>query len=245
MPLLLRDRRRPIPYPNQALSLVTASSQNGNISDSAHVGLDPGTSDFSLELWLNCTSLAALRCFCGKGSTADVAGSAEGYFCFLNTTGTIGIRMGDTANTTRITYTSAATVTANTWTHLVANFDRDASLTCYLNTVATTALSIATRQGQVDSTWAFALGSASTGVASFGSYWSGYLDAVRFRNRLMTLPEISRSYNNGTGLAYRDLTGEERSGIVSAWDLDNSLRDAHGPNHLTPLNNPTYFAGKR
>lgn len=245
MPLPLRDRRRPVPYPNAAISLVAASSQNGNITDALQSGLDPGTSDWSIEAWVHSTSLAALRTICAKGATSNIAGAAEGYWFFVNTTGTLGAQMSDTANTTRIGYTSAATISVNTWAHVVANFDRDLNLTAYINGTATTATAISTRAGTVDCNAPFAIGSSSNSAGAFGSYWQGYIDALRFRNRLMTVAEISRSYNNGIGLAYRDLSGEERAGVVSAWELDYSLRDAHGQNHLAPANSPTYFVGKR
>ena len=236
-------------YPALAGKFVAASSQHGVIADANQVGLDPGTGDFSLELWLRCDSLAALRTFVGKGSVANTLSDAQGYWFFVQTDGSLRVIYGVTGSATRTDRaTAAGAVTAGVWAHLVFNWDRDSTPTVYKNGAlqSTLASIVATVGGDINSPGSFRLGAATTPASdAASSYFEGLMDCVRWRNRLMTVTEITRSYNNGVGLAARDLSASERVSLTGAWDLDGNLRDGQNGNHLTNVNGVSFAPGKR
>lgn len=237
-------------YPMLAAKFVAANSQFASITDASLVGLDPGTSDFAIAFWVNPGSLAALRTVIGKGATSDTAGGAPGYWIFLNTTGTLGLRFCDNANSTRISYTSAGTAPVLTWTHIVINFTRAANVQAFINGAAQGVTDISTRAGTLTNSADFTLGGLSAnGVPPSGSSgMDGSVDMAAFWLRVLTQAEITQLYNGGSGLNYRDLSGGLRSGLSAWYDCDGNLSDAGMVNSLTPgagTQAPSFGPGKR
>ncbi|WP_182830381.1 LamG-like jellyroll fold domain-containing protein [Tautonia rosea] len=81
---------------------------------------------------------------------------------------------------------------------------------------------------------------------------AGRLDQVIFGKPVSISAVIANLhatlYNGGAGVSYSQLTAAQKAdwGLVSFWELDErsgERRDAHGSNHLTPINNPVAADG--
>lgn len=242
---LLRRRAALHRYPLLAAQFVAASTQYAAIADAAQVGLNPGTGDFSLDLWVRTNTTGTTRYICSKGAVANNATNAPGWGVVINSTNSISLLYADTGASSRSALTTVATLAVSDWTHVVINADRDGDITIYFDGVNIRNGAMALTGLTIAGAAPFALGAGSANSGAFLSPHDGRLDAVRFRSRVLSAGEIARAYNNSIGLAYRDLTAEEKVGLVAAWGLDGHFADSHGPNHLAPVNNPTFAPGKR
>lgn len=95
-------------------------------------------------------------------------------------------------------YSNMASVSLNTWYHVVVTHDSSNNMTLYLNGVeATTAASIQDNGGNTH----FAIGAKRDG-GGWRNEFKGMIDEVGIWNRELSSSEVSELYNSGNGLAY-------------------------------------------
>jgi hypothetical protein len=222
-------------YPNIGAQFTAASSQYATIAD--NTSLSTGDIDFTLACWAWTDTTGTAKFLIGK---SGVAGNRE-FFLQFGTTNifTFGVYYDGTSFASR-TGATFGSLALSTWAYCVCWHDSVANtLNVQVNDGAVD--SVGHALGGFDSTAAVQLG-ANNGAASFHQ---GRLDTPAMWKRVLTTAERTRLYNNGTGLAYRDLDAELKTSLISWWDLDGNWSDCHGTNHLTPTNGPTFVAGKR
>lgn len=102
----------------QAL-LLNGSNQYGTVDDVA--GLRPGTSSFSISVWVKATSTGTTSWIASK-ATGGTAGTSVGWNLYMGTAGTKFTWMV-TESGQHSTATLTGTVTAGTWYHVVGTYD--------------------------------------------------------------------------------------------------------------------------
>ena len=233
------------PRPGLAARLFATRSHYFSIENAAQTGLNPGTSDFSIDFWMNILGGSGTRVLFCKGATSDLGGNHNGYLIFVNASNQLQVAFSDDANTTRLAITGPTALTAG-WHHCVFNFDRDADLQITVNNVVYHTAAISTRTGACNPAAAFRIGSVSSNSSPTpGAFFDGLIDIVRYRSRLMSTFEITRSWYGGYGLVFPELTVGERIGLVSDWEFDGFARDSQLINHLTNNNGVIFMGGKR
>lgn len=231
-----RRRSGGLVYPNLGAQFASASSQSLSAADSATLSM--ADIDFSCAMWVQLTTKSATMAVVSKGSFSGpieygvaYAVGSDRYVFDVSDSGNLHFTTA-TANT----FGSPAT---GTWHFVVGSHDS-------VNDV----LSISVNAGTADTT-AYTFGSYDGAVAfrigsDGGRFLNGLADSVAVWKKVLTSAEISRLYNGGVGMAYRDLTGSLLTSLVGWWDLDGLLIDASGnANTLTNNGGVTFVAGKR
>lgn len=230
-----------------AANFVATSSQRLSILDGVQVGLNPGTLDFSFAFWVNPIILALPMYHISKGATASLsAAKATGYNCGLNTNGSLQVLMSDNLNATRLSFISApGVITSGTWNHVCCSFTRTGNMVLYVNNVVKGTLAISTRAGAMTSTAAFAVGALSSDLGVFNTFMNGKIDATGFWLRALSAADATELYNNGAGVAFRNLSNALLNGLISYWDYNNNSLDSYVVgNNLTNTNGVTYVMGR-
>lgn len=192
-------------------------------------GLDTATTDMTVCMWVNLSSLAATTNILGRWNpTGNLRQWLLQYDQPSNRFTLIISSLGTAASNTTFTYAGVIPV-VGTWFFLVFRHARTTQVqlnvnqTGWENTAYASAFtSFATAPFRINGTSGGGLGSYR---AAFCGLW----------NRLLTDSEVAAIYNSPFGRAYTDLSGT--GGLISYWDLDeevgNSL-DSHGVNDLVP-----------
>ncbi len=195
---------------------LNGTTQYFTLADGASAGddMEPGTSDFLLEAWVDADAFAANQILVGKSS--DITGATSLYGMYLNTSGRLVGKIADADSATTSTDDGTA-LTANKWYHLAIAFDRDGNMTRYVDgTAYGTADSIANEAASLTNAVAFSVGGESDG----GLPLNGQVDGVRvykFTSGLPTNLSQIMSYNaEEKGPVHPDIAGS----LVDGWDFD-------------------------
>lgn len=226
----IRDRRVILPWkpPGVAARFVSAGASSASIADNASLSGGAGVRQ-TIAAWVWLDILDA-RYYISK---SNPAGTFEYHFDNTGTQFRYRVSQTGAAVTASVTASSFGTPALFAWNYVVCRYDGvNISICVNAGTVNTTAYSSDIFDGAND----FRLGSDAIG----GSRMTGRLDRVAYWSRAITDAEVSSLYLTGVGKRYRDLDSGLKTGLVSWWDLDGNLFDAHGTNHLT--NNSVLFA---
>lgn len=158
--------------------------------------LDPGTSDFSISVWLKRTS--------NSGSTAGIidalGGIGNGFQLFFQADNSIRVRLDDTDNQSVIADTSGPQFALNTWRHCYLAIDRQNDRVHILldGTEATPAggIDISTLTGSLTPNQNWWIGNLNNSTPSHGD-----LDDLAIFQRLLTPEEISKLASGKTILS--------------------------------------------
>lgn len=145
------------------------------------------TSDFTAEAWINPSSVSVTE----KGilSKGSALGVSMRYALRISTTGKITVYTNGV-----LRLTSAATIVANTWTHVAATFNSTTdSFAIYVNGVKNIATVVAGVEPSTNSD------SLYVGIAGSGINYIGQIDDLRLWNRQLTTAEISRNFRTTLG----------------------------------------------
>lgn len=183
-----------------AASLTAASSEGLSISTAA---LNPGTSDFSVSLWLWAASLpGANRAAVSKGCTDNDATNSKGFSILtMKSAGGIFAGIGD-GSAARVFYQTNVAIPTAEWFHVAVTADRDDKLRVFVNASELGNVTISAQQGSINPSAAFAIGRYSRNSGSPSHYYDGAIDEIGVWHRLLTPAEITEMYNAGNGLAY-------------------------------------------
>ena len=149
--------------------------------------LNPGTGDYTIELW------------------AKRLSTGEWHFMVCKRDGSngCGLWMEDTENWIRFYALPAGNtidlqggvITDNNWHHIAVTLDRDGNGVVYLDGSPAVTQDISTKTGAITSSQLFAIGRSVHSSTSWGTY-NGTLDEVRISNIPRSSDWISTSYNN-------------------------------------------------
>lgn len=169
---------------NQSCQFAGTNTSYISVPNSTGVNL---TSDFTLEAWVNPTSVSGTE----KGiiSKGSALGLSLRYALKISTTGRVTI---STNGLLRLTSTTA--LTANTWTHVCATFNSVTdSFAIYLNGVKNIAAVIGSAEPSSNTDSLF------IGIAGSGLGYAGLLDEVRLWNKSLTVTQVSQYFRTSLG----------------------------------------------
>ena len=200
------------------------------------------TVNFWFEVWL---SFSAVNTGTNQIIFMDSGGASTKGVIVYESAGKLVAKVADGTNA--VTVTTATTLQANRWYHIVVNADRAGSLTIYLDSVSDASGSLAVVTGSVDSL-VFPRIASNYGVTQF---FGGSISCVRHGiGTALTAAQVTTLYNAKNLLPYASLPADivTAIGVTGAcWPLNENLigdpakvtgatvtaRDVHGSNHLT------------
>jgi hypothetical protein len=183
---------------------------NDYVSVPDNDNLDFGTGDFSVEVYFNASS---------SGSGFDVLVnkySTSGFFIGLNSFGYIYMELKD--GVTTLTPTIGTTnLRDNKYHHLIAVFDRDASVTVYIDGLVLGSSVISTCSGSLSNSTDMRFG---TNSGSLSNPFQGDIKFARLYNRALIANEVTTLYGNGLGseLDFEDV-GASQTDLLDGWDF--------------------------
>ncbi len=183
--------------------------------------VDVGTSDFSVEAWVNPALVTYYMRIVDKGSYGwGIAPGAEGY-ALTSGYGKFLFVVKDADE--QIYVEGNADFSASIWYHVAGTADRDGLLKFYINGVLQNDQKNISTVGNLDNTNPLRMGTASN-QADYQS-WDGLIDDVRIYNYARSAAEIRTDYNAGFAVRFGgsyDLT----QGLVGYWDFDEGAGTA-------------------
>jgi hypothetical protein len=207
-------------------SFDSANSESLSIEDAAQTGLDFGSGEFTISLWVYPVSISGTQWILAKGAentatvgfTAFRAGSI--IYCRLVDANLLGVQI------------SMGGIAAGVWHNISMRRDAAGSFQAFLNGVFVGA---ALQGASVDRSVRFAL-AASSGLGSSCDAWIA--NAAAWHRALLD-SEITELYNSGSPLSYQKLNAGLKTDLVSFWNLNEprgTRYDSHSQNHLTDNN---------
>lgn len=211
--------------------LANASNQYWSIADASQTGLEPGSNDFTIEMWIYADTLPnTINYILSKEDIIN-----RSYSIFVRNTGVITARYTDTGNNSTIFDSDSSQVATGTWTHLAFVFNvSTATIDMYVNGSGVAETATSTDATSVDNTAneAYKIG-ATLNSAAISNSFDGWIDNVRHWSDARTAQEISDNYNCS-------LIGNEAN-LEGYWKFDNSGNDAtSNGNNLTNNNSATF-----
>ena len=211
----------------QAL-LLNGTNQYGTVDDVA--GLRPGTSSFSISVWVKATSTGTTSWIASK-ATGGTAGTSVGWNLYMGTAGTKFTWMV-TESGQHSTATLTGTVTAGTWYHVVGTYDGSVArlyIDATLDHTGSTAAGIDCNNTT----------DLQIGALGGTSPWPGELFDFRYYiDKALSSDEVTWLYRHGKagedpGIATTELwlKLDEQSGAAA---YDSSGLGRHGPLVNTP-----------
>ncbi len=210
----------PVFYGNSGSLLFSSSAQYANVTSAS--ALNPGTSNFTLSIWIKPTSIPASSSYTiiSKYNYSGGVVPDKGYILSLNSAGKI-VGYIDSDNPDIV---STSTVSTSQWTHVVLTYNNaSATAKIFLNGVldkTQTGLTSRNATSTRDLTFGY---SALTGLNFAGTF-----DEIRLYNRELSNAEITlmaAGYNqpvNGTYTLGSALTASSNVTIGSGSTLDAS-----------------------
>ena len=172
------------------------SSSTITVSDNSL--LEPGTGDFSVEVWVNYSVIAgSSRCVLSK---TDGPNSADwGYGIRTNSSGLTYMEVG---NGTTTLNSPTYTVTTNTWYQIVGVFTNVASnsIALYVNGVNQGTSTPHSFVSVKNTTHALSIGSFDNNIGGHGQWFNGKLGIVRIYNSALSASDVSKNFEANRGL---------------------------------------------
>lgn len=184
-----------------------SNSEYLSISDASATGLEPGSGDFSISMWVNMesdtgTDMTFASKFNSSGNNRSwrlvyqPQVSPDRILWQLHQTG---------SNSTRVLATWDQALATGTWYHIVATYNNSSNQAIvYLN-----ASSLGTVTASLSSIYngsaPFVIGADGVGVGE----WDGLIDEVTYTSDVITPAEVTTLYNSGSGLPYSTGGGGE------------------------------------
>jgi hypothetical protein len=224
-------------WQDAAAGFVAADKSWLQIADASQTGLDPGTDDCIISVYVYFTSLSNSQCLFSKGANAATGSSSAGYALVANANGSLTLYYGDGTGSRLSATSTAGVIITNTWCHVALAFDRSGSANVYKdgNTTPVLTLDISPQAGEINSSQPFMAGVFP------GNLWhfDGRLDSLMFFKAAdlsgVASDIIAWAYNAGAGRLGEDITTAQKTawGAVSCWDLNGSpWVDSWGSNDL-------------
>jgi len=140
--------------------------------------LDFGTGDFSICMWMKTSSSLAMR-LVNKRDASNI-----GYEISTTTSGEIRAGIGDSSGYTQ---GFGGTVNDDAWHHVAITYDRDGSVSLYVDAGTPSTSDISIRPGSIDNSESFRIGR----LAIPDKYFEGTIDDLRIFSRVLSADEIA------------------------------------------------------
>ena len=166
------------------------SSSTVLISDNSL--LEPGTGDFSVEVWVNYSVIAGgSRCVLSK--TDGPNSSDWGYGIRTNSSGLTYMEVG---NGTTTLNSPTYTVTTNTWYQIVGVFTNVASnsIALYVNGVGQGTSTSHSFTSVKNTTHNISIGSFDNNIGGYGQWFNGEMGIVRIYNSALSASDVSKNF---------------------------------------------------
>ncbi len=216
--VLYFDPNKDLSYPN-SINDLSGNSLNGTLSNNTFTApyltfngssstvlvsdnslLEPGTGDFSVEVWVNYSVIAGgSRCVLSK---TDGPNSGEwGYGIRTNSSGLTYMEVG---NGTTTLNSPTYTVTTNTWYQIVGVFTNVASnsIALYVNGVSQGTSTSHSFTSVKNTTHNISIGSFDNNIGGYGQWFNGKMGIVRIYNSALSASDISKNFEEN-----RDIYG--------------------------------------
>ena len=144
--------------------------------------LDFGTGDFSICMWMKTSSSVPMR-LVNKRDASNI-----GYEISTTTSGQIRAGIGDSSGYTQ---GFGGTVNDDAWHHVAITYDRDGSVSLYVDAGIPSTGDISLRPGSIDNSESFRIGR----LRIPDKYFDGTIDDVMIFDRVLSLTEVEDLYN--------------------------------------------------
>jgi hypothetical protein len=197
-------------YPN-SINDLSGNSLNGTLSNNTFTApyltfngssstvlvsdnslLEPGTGDFSVEVWVNYSVIAGgSRCVISK--TDGPNSSDWGYGIRTTSSGVTYMEVG---NGTTTLNSPTYTVTTNTWYQIVGVFTNVASnsIALYVNGVSQGTSTSHSFTSVKNTTHNISIGSFDNNIGGYGQWFNGKMGIVRIYNSALTASDVSKNF---------------------------------------------------
>jgi len=192
------------------------------VASTGNLDIDSGS--VTISAWIKPQSVSSVQAILLRGLSDGVAGGQEGYGFFVNSNGKINAGSAGGEN-----YNSLASLTANTWTHVVMIVSSSASK-LYINGQDSTPAGAGTVV--VASNKDLLIGATRNIANTLNTrFFNGSIDEVRIYNRGLSAQEVTDIYNDtGTPLPTGDTTPPVISSVISSGITQNSASIAWSTN---------------
>lgn len=199
----------------------TASNNGVYIAGASQQGLNPGTGDFSLSLWVypysfqpyGSSQASTILSKGGNGAAPGSSGYAVAVYGSVGSAGILGVAFGDNASAfPYMQYHSNTALVVNTWQHIALVFNRATVLECYIDNVripyrndgsSDVMSNFGPNTGPCTSVAPFGIGCLTQNQnpvnPTIGFGFDGRIDAVGYWSRALTRSEVTMLYNEGNG----------------------------------------------
>ncbi len=145
-------------------------------------GLDFGTGDFSISMWIKTSSGSPMR-LVNKRDASNI-----GYEITTNASGLLRAGIGDSSG-----YTEAlgGSINDNAWHHVAITYDRGGNVSLYVDAGTPSTTDISSYSGSLDNSEPFKIGRYRTAA----SYFQGAIDDVKLFNRVLSDEDIAALYS--------------------------------------------------
>jgi hypothetical protein len=192
--------------------------------------LSVGTSDFSLEAWVNVPSYAGYPYVISKGSTegACTTSGNQGYALIVYNTGKVWFKINTGSVQSCWTLTGNATITPG-WHHIAATAQRSGNGSIYVDGKLDTTSSIASFTNTLTNSNPLVIGYST---APTHLPFNGTIDQVQFYNYARSASQVAWDYNRGKpvgwwkmdegeGTSVYDWSGNGNTGTMTSMDPPN------------------------
>ena len=226
--LVLSDLTRAVPYDSYSFNFDSASS------DYIDTTLDiDANSDFSISFWFNWDTDQKVIITDGSFD----AWSSIGYGFQIMSNGSVSFLVGDNGSSTGKTISSTAgSISANTWNHIVGVCDLSNEIRLYLNGTSVDSTAVGSSRNETSNNLRIA-GDYSSSKRPF----DGKISNISVFNESLTSTEVMKLYSNGVPQDLTNFTPQPVAfyplGSNSFWNGSQwTVRDMIGSNDGTGQN---------
>lgn len=217
-----------------SLDLEKSSSQYASITDASQTNLDPGTSDFSIMAWVKVESVTNGDTLVSKRSDGTVGNANfDGFSLFMNGSSFAAFFRDTSESDTDIIVDSNITPAVGQWYHVAATYDRNGSLTIYVNGKSQNNGSMSgSGGGTLNLTGAFTVGCRLLDGGSADLFADTKIKDVRYYDTLLTASEVASEAH---------VESSSDANLQGEWNFNNAYTDGSGNgNTLTASGSPVF-----
>jgi hypothetical protein len=173
------------------------SSSTITVSDNSL--LEPGTDDFTVEVWIKYNIISTTQSTCIISKTDSGLAAGWGYGIRTDTSSRVYMEVG---NGTTSLNSPKYTVTTNTWYQIVGVFTNVSSnsIALYVNGVSQGTPTSHSFTSVKNTTHDLSIGSFDNNIGNFGQWFNGKLGIVRIYNSALSASDVSKNFEANRGI---------------------------------------------
>ena len=154
--------------------------------------LDLGLDSYTFSCWFKLNSISGYQCIFSK-SIADYA--TNRYALYIDNNKLKSFMQGDLSSGD-VDFSSALTLTTNTWFHITSVYDRSGTLKLYVNGVLDTSQAISQWQNvNIQTSYTFKIGAYASPGDAPTFFTNGNITSFLGYNRALSALEVQQNYN--------------------------------------------------